>query len=305
MNNRFGRIYKLITSALLFGIILVACGNNTQTPTVVRSIDTPPIPTPTITVAQVQVSPTPQPLAAMVNGEPITLAEYQAELMRYQAVVGMELATEDEGRVINDLIDRTLLVQAASDAGFMVDEVNLQERYDQLVARLGSQQALQEWMSTHEYTEADFRRDLSLSITASWMRDQIIESLPLAVEQVHARQILLYNLEEAEEVLVELQTGRDFDSLAEEYDPLTGGDLGWFPRGYLLDPKLDEVAFNLQPGEYSEIVETSAGYHILLVVERELEHPLSPDPRLTLQQNAIQQWLETRRSESDIQVLLP
>jgi peptidyl-prolyl cis-trans isomerase C len=142
-------------------------------------------------------------------------------------------------------------------------------------------------------------------MAAAWMRDQIVAAAPQAVEQVYARQILLYNLDEAEEVLVELQRGGNFDVLAEEYDPLTKGDLGWFPRGYLLDPRLDEVAFNLQPGEYSDIIETNAGYHILLVVERDPEHPLNPNARLTLQQRTIQQWLETRRSESDIQVLLP
>jgi hypothetical protein len=31
-------------------------------------------------------------------------------------------------------------------------------------------------------------------------------------------------------------------------DPLTRGDLGWVPRGYLLDEKIEEAAFGLQVG---------------------------------------------------------
>jgi peptidyl-prolyl cis-trans isomerase C len=303
IHKRLRIVGRLMAITLLYSFVLVACGNNTTTPTVAHASETPPLPTPTNTL--VQASPTPQPLAAIVNGEPITLAEYQSELARYQATVGTELATEEKDRVINDLVDRLLLVQAASEAGFVVEDAALQERYDQLATRLGSNQAIQDWMAAYGYSEAEFRRDLSLSMAAAWMRDQIVAAAPQAVEQVYARQILLYNLEEAEEVLVELQRGSNFNALAEEYDPLTKGDLGWFPRGYLLDPRLDEVAFNLQPGEYSDIVETSAGYHILLVVERDTERPVSPNARLTLQQRTFQQWLETRRSESDIQVLLP
>lgn len=41
-----------------------------------------------------------------------------------------------------------------------------------------------------------------------------------------------------------------------------GGDLGWFQKGQL-SPALDEVAFELKPGQTSEIVETAVGFHLL------------------------------------------
>jgi hypothetical protein len=67
------------------------------------------MPTPT----NVPPSATPQPLAARVNGEEITLEQYQAELARYQVEVGTELATEDQQKVLDDLIDQILLAQGA------------------------------------------------------------------------------------------------------------------------------------------------------------------------------------------------
>jgi parvulin-like peptidyl-prolyl isomerase len=241
----------------------------------------------------------------MVNGEAITLEQYNAELARYQAAVGTQLATGDQQRVLDDLIDRHLLAQAAAEAGFSVDDDAVQVRIDELVSRLDNDQSLVEWMAAQGYTDESFRKDLASSMAAAWMRDRIAAEVPARVEQVHARQILLANSEEAASVLARLQAGEDFASLAAEYDPIARGDLGWFPRGYLMDRQLEEAAFQLQPGETSPLIESGTGFHILQVIERDPAHPLDSDARLTLQIQAVKDWLETRRSESDIQILLP
>jgi parvulin-like peptidyl-prolyl isomerase len=72
-----------------------------------------------------------------------------------------------------------------------------------------------------------------------------------------------------------------------------------------LDKKLEEVAFSLEPEAYSEVIETLAGYHILQVLERDAQHPLSPEALLALQLQAVQSWLDERRSQSEVQILLP
>ncbi len=288
---------------LVAAVVLAGCSRETPAPSA-----SPP-PTTSIMASsaptQSQPSPTPAPLAATVNGEAILLSDYQAELSRYQADVGTELATEDQQRVLNELIDQLLLAQAAAEAGFVVDETILQERYAGLVSQLGSDQALRDWMDANAYTEESFRRTLARSVAAAWMRDQIAAEVPTALEQVHIRQILLYNSEEADRVIAQLQSGEDFADLAALNDPAAGGDLGWVPRGYLLDAKLDEAAFSLQPGEFSAVIQTSAGYHILQVLEREPLLPLEFDARLVLQRRAVQDWLVARRSQSQIQVFTP
>jgi peptidyl-prolyl cis-trans isomerase C len=81
---------------------------------------------------------------------------------------------------------------------------------------------------------------------------------------------------------------------------VTKGELGWFPRGYLLEPSLEEAAFVLQPGQYSDVIQTQAGYHILYLEERDPARPLSPDALLTLQERAVQDWLAKRKTESKI-----
>ncbi|HAX69528.1 MAG TPA: hypothetical protein DCY14_07985 [Anaerolineae bacterium] len=87
------------------------------------------------------------------------------------------------------------------------------------------------------------------------------------------------------------------------YDPVTRGELGWVPQGYLLDAGADEAVFALQAGEISGIVPTQAGFHIFKAVERG-EYPLSPDALLIIQELALQRWLADRLAESDV-ILTP
>ena len=297
---------------IILALLLAACNSDsTASPTALPS---EPAATATLSPDQPTDTPvlptaTPEPLAALVNGEALTLAEYNAELARFQAAqaeTGTNLATEEAAaRVLDYLVDAMLLAQAAREAGFVVDEASLQARVDALVSQLGGAQVLADWMAVNGYSETTFRKALGREMAAALMRDQVALGVPETADQAHARQILLYNSEQAVQVLALLQGGRDFADLAEDYDPLTGGDLGWFPRGYLLSSAVEEAAFSLQPGEFSGVIETPMGFHIVQLVERDAQHPLSSDARRALQTQAVQNWLAERRNSSDIQVLLP
>ncbi|MFW6368983.1 MAG: peptidylprolyl isomerase, partial [Myxococcota bacterium] len=77
----------------------------------------------------------------------------------------------------------------------------------------------------------------------------------------------------ADEILAQAREGADFAELAREHsdDPGSaqqGGDLDWFPRGQMV-PAFEEVAFSLEPGEISDVVETPFGYHIILVEDHQ------------------------------------
>ena len=268
--------------------------------------DTPTTsPWPEETATSFEPSPTPLPVIALVNGENIFLVAFQAELARYTTAIGSAPTPEDENRVLDELINLVLLAQGATEQGFSVSSDLLDERMLTLETELGGKQALLDWMAAHSYQESDFRADLQRAIAAAWMRDQIAEAIPHTTEQVHARQILLTNSEEAAQILARLQNGADFSALAAEYDPLAKGDLGWFPPGSLLDPQLDKAVFALQPGELTPILQSVAGYHIFQLIERDAQRPLDPSARLALQKLALQNWLEEKRSQSDIQIFKP
>ena len=284
----------LALKILIFSLVITACGTHLG-----------PLPTPTPSPTSLPTpTATPIPLAASVNGEEITVAEFEAELARYQQVqaslgntVNLETATQV---VLNDMIDTLLLGQGAAAYDFIVDEATVQQRIDVLTAQVGGLDALAAWESSHGYTDMDFRSALRRQIASAWMRDQVAASVSSTAEQVHVKQVLLYNTVAAEEALGLLQAGWIFDDLAAQYDPVTKGELGWFPRGYIPDPAIENAAYALQPGQYSGIVQDGAGYHILYLVERDPSRLLSPDTLLTLQERAVQSWLSQRRNESTI-----
>jgi len=289
---------RLLLLVILLTLGLSACSQDLGPASTSTSTPSPthtPVPTPT---------ETPIPLAITVNGQGITLEEYNAELARYQAAqtaLGKAVPPDAAAQtVLNDMVDQLLLAQGAAAQGYVLDEASLQARIDALAAQVGGLQALADWESAHGYTDADFRSALSRQAAAAWMRDQVAASLPSTADQVHVKQILLYNADTAQSVWSQLQAGADFEALAAKVDPVTQGELGWFPQGYLLEPAVEAAAFSLQPGQYSEVIQTGAGYHIILVVERDPARPLSPDARLALQIKALEDWLVQQRARSTI-----
>jgi hypothetical protein len=243
------------------------------------------------------------PVALMVNGEPVHMAEFEAAVLRYQAAHPSHSPETANMAVKREFISQLLLGQAAAEVGFVVDDALLQSRFDALVESVGGQTALQGWLDQNGYTEAAFLKELGRAIAAAWMRDRIVTELPVTAEQVRARQILVLNQAEANDLFAQLQAGTDFDQLAFFYDPIALGEMGWFPKGYILEPLIEEAAFALEPGEFSPVIETRLGFHIIQVTDRQADRPLEADARITLQTVLLDNWLDEREAQSDIVIL--
>ena len=300
---------KLMAFLFVLALILAAC--RSAAPVEPTPTSSPAEPTPAAASETPAPSPTPTslPAAVLVNGEIIPLSYYQNEVLRYRAsfAEGETPPTDAEIQttVLNSLIEQLLLAQQARQSGFTFTDADVQQRIDALLTQLGSGSALTDWMQVNHYDDAEFRYALKLSTEAAWQRDEIINAVPTAVEQVRARQIFAQTQAGAEHALTSLNSGASFDDLAWQYSPETGGELGWFPRGYLLYPDIEAAAFLLAPGEHSGIIQTEIGYHIIQVMERSDAHPLTTDARLSLQTQALAQWLEARRAEAKIELVLP
>ncbi|HSG45224.1 MAG TPA: peptidylprolyl isomerase [Anaerolineales bacterium] len=267
-----------------------------------------PVSTSQPTFTPLPPSPTSVPMALTVNGEGITVVDFNAEVQRYitaQNGLGVEVSSSDAASaVLQNFIAELLLSQAARADGFTLDAAALQARIDSLALEIGGAEALSAWQNTQGYSEQAFRSALKRAGEAAWMRDNVIASVPLTTEQVHVQQILLYNQDTAESFFAQLNDGADFDELALRADPLTRGDLGWVPRGYLLNEQIEMVAFGLEVGQYSEVITTDVGFHIVKILAQDPSRPLSPDALLALQELALKNWIEEQKALADV-VLAP
>jgi len=111
----------------------------------------------------------------------------------------------------------------------------------------------------------------------------------------------------AESLLVTVRHGANFSEIAKKFSAdsasrAQGGELGWFRRGVMLK-SFEDAAFHLRPGEISDVVETTFGYHIIQVervqpAEVEARHILI-EPHLSPAQVAL-----TRRLADSVHAAL-
>ena len=102
-------------------------------------------------------------------------------------------------------------------------------------------------------------------------------------EAVHIKQIIMFfpgqdNQEEKEkingvmqDILRQLRAGESFDKLAIRFSQgptaREGGDIGYIPRG-IMPPAVEEIAFTMEPGKISDIIESDQGLSIITVTDR-------------------------------------
>jgi peptidyl-prolyl cis-trans isomerase D len=108
--------------------------------------------------------------------------------------------------------------------------------------------------------------------------------------------------QKAEDLLKQIKGGADFAALAKANsdDPGSkeqGGELGMIQRGVTV-PAFEKAAFDLQPGQISDVVKTQFGYHIIKAEEKQTAH-LKPLVEVKAQILATL----TRQQEADQQAL--
>jgi parvulin-like peptidyl-prolyl isomerase len=302
MRFRILKLFILMT-------LLTACSGKTPTaapgstsPSAVSSATSL---APSATPVPATPTSTPEPMALKVNGEGVPLAEYQAQAKQIAEAQPNTDAAQQRKLVLTELENETLLAQAAVKNGFSLDDAALTAKTTNLASQMGGDQAFNDWLGRMGYSADSFHSALRRSSAADWQRNQIMDAVPSSAEQVHARQILVHSETLANQVASQAkQAGINFATLAYGYDPVAGGDLSWFPKGYLNEQAVEDAAFALQPGQVSDVIKSSIGYHILQVIARETR-PLTQDARLVLQKKALAIWLDDAHKQSQIEELVP
>jgi peptidyl-prolyl cis-trans isomerase SurA len=141
---------------------------------------------------------------------------------------------------------------------------------------------------------------------------QILLMIPPGVSEQEISQIR----GRAEEIVQKIKKGEDFTSLVRLYSQdssaATGGDIGFFKQGELL-PTINEVAFSLYIGEASSVIQTSAGFHIIKVLEKRERQKMTEEERnkeiwdILYTQNMddmFKQWLKELKKKSFIEISL-
>lgn len=254
------------------------------------------------------LTPTPPPSVAIVNGLYVWKEDLETTLenlrQAYTETSRETISEEDlKQEALNKLIDETIFLSAAQEAGFTITSEELDTRIQSLNTQADSEEAVKSWQNQYHYSDGGLRRALEREIASAWMREKIFSESLSTVEQIHTYQILTTDSSEANDVKTKLDLGLPFLDLAKEYDPLTGGDMDWIPRGILVYPELEKALFALEPGTYTDVIETKIGFHILYAAEKSSNHELDSQTLQILQHKVLESWLQEQRTRAEITIL--
>ncbi len=285
-------------------------------PTILSSAVVSPV---ALTCPAVGPVPAGTTLAARVNGQGIPLDLYNRQVLQaqtalsqqgtdFKTLAGQEALKSLRQQVLDQLIDDVVIALQAEKEGVKVTDAEFNARLAQTVQEAGGLNKLNDWLAGHQIQLSDLCTQLRSEMLGQAMLGRVTGALPTQVEQVHARQILMSAPDQAASVLDQLRAGKDFAQLArqnsiDEASKANGGDLGWFPKG-VIDPLLEAAAFQIKPGQVSEVIHTSVGYHILKVEEHEAMRPLSPELLQHARSQAFLAWLQAVRETMKIERLV-
>jgi len=247
---------------------------------------------------------------AKVGSDIILQSEFENHRKQLEQMGQLPEGTTDLD-ILNDMVESKLIIQSAKDKDYEVDEFRIRQmvnsQIDVQINRFGSESAFRRELSNAGMTLSQLRSFYEEMIREQRLREMIIQNeikskvnvsdidieeyyyenfddLPLRPEKIEIGLIrvdikptdstLKAVRKEINRIYDRVREGKDFAELAREYSDCPsssiGGDLGFFGRGTMLR-EFEDVAFSLKPGEISGIIESSFGYHIIKMEEKDEE----------------------------------
>ena len=255
-------------------------------------------------------------IAAIAEGQIVTVEELRRELepiiprIRVESRNAQEFSKridELSKEVLQNMIDRIIIVKAAEEKGLLLPESYIDQEYDEVIDRdfAGDRSRFLEYLRARGETARDFRRNIYKRVVVNAMRAETRRSQseisPERIEEfyvknklrfyqeeaLHLRQVILTPMaseglvplrQTAKKVINELDSGANFGDIARKYsqDDMSrkGGDWGWIERKDIRK-ELSDIAFALEPGKYSQAIEIG-GTIFILYAEDKREEMIQP-----------------------------
>ena len=249
-------------------------------------------------------------MAIFVNGEEISEIAIQQEVQRmkpHYSKLESDM-TEEQGQfqlyewACENLIEQVLFRQIATADKSPIEPARVDEIFQEMCSQSDSKD---HFLERAGKTETDLREQIIDGLKISRLHSQIIDNSTkpqesdlkefydqnpeqfIQPELVHASHIVLHPgpgstdekiKQKIFDLYQQLQDGTSFATIASQYSscPDSAGDLGWFPRGHMVQA-FEDVVFNLEPGTISEPFKTEFGWHIAKVIQRSAEQTIPFD----------------------------
>jgi parvulin-like peptidyl-prolyl isomerase len=209
---------------------------------------------------------------------------------------------EAKRELLNRMVDNVLMEQEAKKTGISVKDSEVEEAIADLMKQRNlSKEEFGKILEREKITPEAYNKDIKEQLIRMRLIGRDIKSKVVATdeeigeyyrkhredydgeESIRLRQILLTVPEdvspeekakirnEAEAIHKRLLAGEPFEILCAKFSQgpgaKEGGDIGYIEKGAIL-PEIESVAFALPLHKISEVIETTAGFHIIEVTDR-------------------------------------
>ena len=276
-------------------------------------------------------------LIVAVDGVKFTRGDILRELRIKQqsaSIVGRQFPVSEEiFKTFNELVENQVIRLRAPSLGIVITDEEVDGEIDRLLGPSGRnapaaerQQIEREFRERYKgflnilhIGESDHREFVRTYLMREKLRQFIGESVPNVAEQVHLYRFTVSPNDELEIIRLKyeesLSTGgkepeafhESFKALAREFArdgsevARLGGELGWVPAG--VHDEYDFVIFDLEVGELSEPIprnDDPQGVYLFMVSEQDQALEIDAASREKLKSNALQDWINERKSEHEI-----
>lgn len=311
--------YAIIAPALLLGLLFFSCTKKEE--------EKPPV---AVAASSPAVSPSVR-IVATLNGDPITLAEFQERFARAGIKPEHEVELEVKSEFLNRLIERKMMLLEAQRKRIKIGLPEINARIAALYTEHGKDVKdelaslgidFEKWksdiwedMMIERLLNREVYRGVSVSSSEARRYYQANAEEFERPEQVRVRQIVVSSEEEARKVMELLQAkNADFAAIAREKSTAPeaerGGDLGYFAMGEM--PAEFNVVFGLpKRGAISGIVKSPYGFHIFKLEDRrkpgrigfdEVFKTISEKLLHAKEDKRYKQWIKDLRSRTKFEV---
>lgn len=268
-------------------------------------------------------------MALAINGQKIEDLEIQQEVQRlrpdYERVFA-ELPTEDREKQLlewskENVIERVLINQQAQKIGKPIPDTELEAALAKVKEQYLSKGAETAALSIEEQTK--IKKDIEMHIKIERLLAEVCKDVtgpskddilnfynenkeqlksPEQIKVSHIVKHMNFQTDQAAandtiaKALNELKQGALFEVVAAKYSdcPDNGGDLGFITKGQMVE-EFEDVVFNMDVGEISDIFRTRFGFHIAKVYDRK---PAVVPPLEEVKDRIVEKLKEQRRREA-------
>ncbi len=223
------------------------------------------------------------------------------------------LLQQNGQEVLEALILEKMLDLEIAEKNIQISQDLIDAEYAEMVGFYGGEEQLNNALAQYGYTSEQILKNIELNLSIEALmkpyidiqEDEILSYFTenkasfATKERIKASHILVDSEELALEILEKLQSGEEFDVMAKLHskdlsNANMGGDLGYFERGVMVAP-FEEAAFSLNVGEISQPVETSFGYHIIKLFDKQ---PASDGDLESAREDIVSALTDTKMSEA-------